>query len=397
MYRSKLALIAAVLVAAFSGNAAADDVQKAIQINNAGLVADLLRGDAESVAERYTSDAAVFPPGGSVARGTAAIEAFWTAALTAGIEDVELTTATVESAGDLAFEEGTVSITDGKGQTTSGALHRRLETRRRRMEAASGHLELIPTSRNELMRQYIEFERRNFVSSFHIRSIHNGVLRFVSDSEEGSCILHHQFPHGASVAQVIEEQVESFNDLRKNFEWKVYATDEPATLAAELIKQGFREGPVESFMVLDLKAAPPALFSTSPLDVRRITDNAGVRDAVSVAERVWNDPMEDRIDALATQLHRSPESISIYVVYANDDPVSSAWINFNRGEPFRGTLGWLDAARSSRPRLLSGASRRTGARSAGARREVPHDRCISDEPADRRAVRLRMDYRHTPL
>jgi uncharacterized protein (TIGR02246 family) len=118
MHHLKLAIITAVLVAAFGGNAAADDVQKAIQTNNAGLVADLLRGDAKAVAERYTSDAAVFPPSGSVARGTAAIEAFWTAALTAGIEDVELTTTTVESAGDLAYEEGTVSITDGKGQTT---------------------------------------------------------------------------------------------------------------------------------------------------------------------------------------------------------------------------------------------------------------------------------------
>jgi uncharacterized protein (TIGR02246 family) len=118
MYRLKLAFIATVLLAAFGGNAAADEVQKAIQTNNAGLAADLLRGDAKAVAERYTSDAAVFPPGGSVARGSAAIEAFWTAALTAGIEDVELTTTTVEAAGDLAFEEGTVSITDGKGQTT---------------------------------------------------------------------------------------------------------------------------------------------------------------------------------------------------------------------------------------------------------------------------------------
>jgi hypothetical protein len=189
------------------------------------------------------------------------------------------------------------------------------------------------------MRQYIEFERRNFISSFHTRTVLSGVVRFVSDSEEGSCILHHQFPRGASVAQVIEEQVESFKDLRKNFEWKVYATDEPATLGAELIKQGFTEGPVESFMVLDLRTAPAALFSPSAHHVRRITDDAGVRDAVSVAERVWDEPMGDRIDALATQLHRSPDSISIYVVYADDNPVSSAWINFNPASPFAGLWG----------------------------------------------------------
>jgi uncharacterized protein (TIGR02246 family) len=117
MHKMKLVVVVVALMTAVC-DAAADDVQKAIQANNAGLAADLLRGDATAVAERYTADAAVFPPGGSVARGTAAIEAFWTAALTAGIEDVELTTNTVESAGDLAFEEGTVSITDGKGQTT---------------------------------------------------------------------------------------------------------------------------------------------------------------------------------------------------------------------------------------------------------------------------------------
>jgi len=117
MYQFRLAIVVAALFAGYC-HAADDDVQAAIRTNNAGLAADLLRGDAKAVADRYTSDAAVFPPGGSVARGTAAIEAFWTSALTAGIEDVELTTSTVEAAGDLAFEEGTVSMTDGKGQTS---------------------------------------------------------------------------------------------------------------------------------------------------------------------------------------------------------------------------------------------------------------------------------------
>jgi len=189
------------------------------------------------------------------------------------------------------------------------------------------------------MRQYIEFERRNFVSSLHTRDVHNGVVRFVSDSDEGSCILHHRFASDDSVAQVIADQVASFAHMRKNFEWKVYTTDEPATLGAKLIDQGFKEGPVESFMALDLQTAPTSLFSSSQHDVRRVTDYDGVRAALSVNERVWNESMDDRIDALATELQRSPESISIYAVYVDDKPVSSAWISFNAASPFAGLWG----------------------------------------------------------
>lgn len=198
----------------------------------------------------------------------------------------------------------------------------------------------MPTpSRSDVMRQYIEFERRNFVSSFHTRDVFNGVLRFVSDNEEGSCILHHQFGCDDSVGRIIAEQVASFSRLRKNFEWKVYATDEPSTLGAELIEQGFAEGPSESFMVLDLRTAGPALFSTSRQVVRRITDRDGIRDAISVSEQVWNEPMDDRVDALATQLQRSPESIAVYAVYADGRPVASAWITFNAASPFAGLWG----------------------------------------------------------
>jgi predicted acetyltransferase len=49
--------------------------------------------------------------------------------------------------------------------------------------------------------------------------------------------------------------------------------------------------------------------------------------------------MADRIDALATQLQRSPESISIYTVCSGDKPVASAWISFNAASPFAGLWG----------------------------------------------------------
>lgn len=115
MHPLQFAVVVAALI--YSVGVRAEDMRKDIETNNAGLAADILRGDARAVAERYTPDAAILPPGGKIARGTAAIEAFWTAAITAGIEDVELTTTSVEGAGDLAFEEGTMATTDGDGRT----------------------------------------------------------------------------------------------------------------------------------------------------------------------------------------------------------------------------------------------------------------------------------------
>jgi len=90
------------------------------------------------------------------------------------------------------------------------------------------------------MRQYIEFERRNFVSSFHTRDTYNGVLRFISDSEKA------RIAHGsdASVARIIEEQVRVVHRLRKT-RMESLCNREPATLAAELIRCGLREGPVD--------------------------------------------------------------------------------------------------------------------------------------------------------
>jgi len=106
------------LLAVWAGSSAAEDVRQIIEANNTGFVTDLLRGDAKALAERYTSDAVVMPPNAPAAAGTVEIEAFWGAAIEAGIEDAELTTTQVEASGDLAYEDGKVSLTNADGKTT---------------------------------------------------------------------------------------------------------------------------------------------------------------------------------------------------------------------------------------------------------------------------------------
>jgi ketosteroid isomerase-like protein len=90
--------------------ARADDVREAIEAGNRAFVAAFLRGDAAGTAAVYTEGAQVIAPGEPVASGRAAIAAVWQRSIDAGVKDVRLTTADVESSGDLASETGTVRL-----------------------------------------------------------------------------------------------------------------------------------------------------------------------------------------------------------------------------------------------------------------------------------------------
>ena len=98
--------------------ASADPTRTAIEVANASLAQALVKGDAKAAAQHYTTDAIVIPPGGQPARGSAAIEAFWTAEIARGIKDVKLTTIDVETSGDLACEFGSVAVTGSDLKTS---------------------------------------------------------------------------------------------------------------------------------------------------------------------------------------------------------------------------------------------------------------------------------------
>ena len=97
----------------------ADAVRDAVEAGNRAFVAAFLKGDATAISHLYTADAQVIPPGAPVAKGRPAIAAFWQASIDSGIKDVKLDTADVESAGDLAYETGTVRLVAKDGTSSS--------------------------------------------------------------------------------------------------------------------------------------------------------------------------------------------------------------------------------------------------------------------------------------
>jgi uncharacterized protein (TIGR02246 family) len=99
-----------------------EDVRSAIEAVNMEFSAAFNRGDAAGVAELYTEDGSLLPPGENIVSGRSNIEAYWKAGVDAGLSNLQLTASEVEAHGPLAYEVGEFSFempgSDG-GRTTA--------------------------------------------------------------------------------------------------------------------------------------------------------------------------------------------------------------------------------------------------------------------------------------
>ena len=68
-------------------------------------------GNVAGVAELYTEDAVLMPPGAARLDGRNAIQQYWQGLLDAGVGDISLATQEVEGAGDSVVEVGLISAT----------------------------------------------------------------------------------------------------------------------------------------------------------------------------------------------------------------------------------------------------------------------------------------------
>jgi len=102
-----------------SAPAQAGEPRMHIEQGVAQWVAAFNAGDGTAVANLYTEDAALFPPGGPRVDGRAAIQAFWQGAIDSGMKADELRLVEVDANGDMAGEVGifTLSVPGENGPT----------------------------------------------------------------------------------------------------------------------------------------------------------------------------------------------------------------------------------------------------------------------------------------
>jgi predicted acetyltransferase len=93
-------------------------------------------------------------------------------------------------------------------------------------------------------------------------------------------------------------------------------------------------------LALDLvENCPPALLQPSALDLRQITDPANIGEALVIQEQVWNKDMGKLAHIMADELENNGANLSVYVVYMDGKPVSSAWVRFFEGSQFASLFG----------------------------------------------------------
>ncbi len=171
------------------------------------------------------------------------------------------------------------------------------------------------------------------------REITPNVVRHVNTSRvRGGYISYSQLDE-ANADDMIREQVNYFESIGQDFEWKLYDYDQPADLKERLGSHGFIIEEAEAIMVLDLEHAPQILWQPVLHNVQQIVDPTKLVDVQAVEQQVWDEDFSSILEFLGYALRNYPEQMSVYAAYVNKQPASAAWIYFPKHSQFASLWG----------------------------------------------------------
>jgi hypothetical protein len=171
-----------------------------------------------------------------------------------------------------------------------------------------------------------------------IKEVDGPVIRHINLSGDEGFVIYSCLDEENADA-VIDAQIARFERIPRDFEWKLYDYDPPKDLLERLRRRGFEIGEAEALLVLDLNAAPEALDRPVLPSVVRITDPGDIDALVTLESSVWGEDHHVLGEFLKRDLLEHPETLSVYVSYANQQAVSAAWIYFHAGTCFASLWG----------------------------------------------------------
>jgi GNAT superfamily N-acetyltransferase len=162
------------------------------------------------------------------------------------------------------------------------------------------------------------------------KEITEDVVRLVREAP-GMNLVSFTFANESKLHEVIHREVDYFAPLNQPFTWKVYDHDLLPNLKAELIAHGFQnENDSADVMVLSVKNVPATILQATQADIRRITNQTGLKDVIYVLDKVWGGDNTWVNDQLGMHLQVSGY-LSVYAAYVDDQPAAVAWTYFPRG------------------------------------------------------------------
>lgn len=191
--------------------------------------------------------------------------------------------------------------------------------------------------RAELLRQLDEV-RRTVPDAGAVAETLPGVTR-----ARGRAGDWHQIAYSAlteeSADGVIAREIEHYRALGVEVEWTAYSHDAPADLLARLERHGFRIGPPEVVMVLDLQRLPEWATEPPPLRVERVESAELLAEFQRVAEAVFGASREPIVAELARGLRDGSRENIGYVAFDAELPVGVGRLSTTAASPFGGLYG----------------------------------------------------------
>ncbi|ROQ26853.1 hypothetical protein EDD98_6502 [Streptomyces sp. PanSC19] len=192
----------------------------------------------------------------------------------------------------------------------------------------------------------------------HLRDLHDLQLRREARSDGPGCrvehvdgVVRHTGPAHAwngvlwsgldarDADRAIAAQIEHYRAAGLSFEWKLYAHDTPADLGDRLRAAGFTAEEPETLMAAEAAALPREVPLPEGVELREVTDEAGVRQVVEVHERAFGTDSSDLGRRLLDRLATDPDAVTAVVALAAGEPVSAARLELYPGTDFAGLWG----------------------------------------------------------
>lgn len=140
-----------------------------------------------------------------------------------------------------------------------------------------------------------------------------------------------------AVDAAIAAQAAHFRALGRKVEWKVYAHDRPADLAARLAAAGFESDEQETLLAFDMETHGLPAEPAPGVDVRRVTDQQGLLDFVAADALAFGKEERWPIDLYGDRL--DDPSVRLYVAYVDGRPIAGGRLELPQGRIFAGLWG----------------------------------------------------------
>ncbi|MGH3311313.1 MAG: GNAT family N-acetyltransferase [Streptomyces sp.] len=137
----------------------------------------------------------------------------------------------------------------------------------------------------------------------------------------------------------IAAQVRHFTAQGREFEWKLYAHDEPADLAVRLRAAGFVPEPEEAVMVAEVREVSTGAVLPEGVRLRHVTGPADVELVGYVHERAFGAEDPRIRHQLLAQLADAPDTVVVVLAMAGEKPVCAARLELHPGTRFAGLWG----------------------------------------------------------